>query len=330
MPPRKRLDESAARSPQIEQLLTDRGFEWEFRPQVPLAEFDDTRSLQNQARIGKPVDEDTVNRYVGALSNGDTFPAIVAATQPKGRRLLRVDGNHRAIAQKQAGATGIDTYVIIDGNPQGIALLTFELNTKHGLPTSEKERILQALHLMENGLSAEDAAKRLGIKVHALRTAANLQAVDVRAEDAGIDPRRWEKLSGAVRTRLGQITTDEGFAAMAKLTVDADLKTDQVSRAVNDMNTLRSSPKQVTYAQELRKSFRSELQTGGNRADKPVVGRQQRSARQAYAMCLRQISVLPQAPQIVSRMDEHTKHDFLIDTEAAIARLVAIRDALKK
>lgn len=328
MPPRSRTTDHPGRNPQLEQLLTDRSFEWEFRPAVKLAEFDDTRSLQNQARIGKPVDEDTVNRYVGALQNGAVFPAIVAAVQ-KNRRLLRVDGNHRFIAHKTHGATEIPTYVITEGSPAGITLLTFELNTTHGLPTSEKERILQAMHLMDGGVTAEDAAKRLGIKVHSLRQAANIAAVDLRAEESGVDETKWAKLPASVKTRLGQITTDEGFAVMAQLTLDADLKTDQVSRAVQDMNTLRSSAKQVDYGQQLRKSFSHDVQAGGKR-DGRMKSSQQRSARNAFAMTLRQISVLPEGSAIVSRMDEATKHTFLQQTEEALTRLVRIRDLLKK
>jgi ParB-like chromosome segregation protein Spo0J len=311
-------------------MLTDRGFTWEFRTGIPLEEFDEERSLHNQARVGKPLDRGTVDRYVAALGNGDVFPAILTAETSQTAPLLIADGNHRFQAHKTAGAKELDAYVILGAQPSAITMLTFEANTRHGLPTNETDRLHQALYLLDNNVSAEEAARRLGLKVHTLRAAANLANVDRRADEAGLLRTRWDKLPAAVKNRLGQISTDEGFAAMAKLTLDAGLRTEDVSAAVGQLNALRSSAKQVQYVTALRNTYAEDLQTGGVKQDTKTIGRQTRSPKTAYGMTLGQLAVLPAPSSITQFMTDADRPEWLRRTEEAIARLTEIRDALKQ
>ena len=317
-----------ARSPQIEQLLSSREFTWDYREGITIDAFDEERSLHNQARVSKPLDENTVGRYVTALTNGDIFPAIVCAeqgTQP----LLIVDGNHRFAAHKRRETKRVDAYVIKGATAQQVTLLTFEMNTKHGLPSSETDRTHQALYLMDSGITAEDAARRLGLKAASLRAAQNMAAVDRRAEDAGINRRRWDSLASAAKLRLGQISTDEGFGALAMLTIDAGLATADISAAVNEMAKLRSSRKQVDYVTGLRSVYGERLRSGGAR-DTPGVGRQTRTPRMILGMALGQMAALPEPDAIAERMTEDDKLDYLKRIDSAMTRLTAIRDRLKK
>ncbi len=318
-----------SRSVQTEKLLTDRGFSWEYRIDVPLNQFDVEKSLRNQARIGQPLNKHTVERYVVALGNGDEFPAIVAA-EPSVKKagLLVVDGNHRYEAHQQMKRATIDAYIIKGASPAAITTLTFEANTHHGLPTDEKDRIHQALYLIDNGLSAEDAARRLGIKPSKLRQEASLAAADRRAVDAGLNRPKWDRLPASVRLRMNQLSTDEGFAALGKLVLDANLKTEDVAKAVSDMAQLRSSRKQVDYVQTLRLTFAQDLQTGGR--PKGPIGRQPRSGRLVYGMALGQLKSLPSATDIVTMMTDDDKPEWLARTDAAIKTLTEIREALKK
>ncbi len=323
----------ASASPQIEAMLNERGFTWELRLGVDLGEIDREKSLHNQARVGKPLDQGTVARYVAALANGDEFPAIIAAETSSTGLLLNVDGNHRWEAHREAGRATIDAYVIIGASPQAITMLTFECNTKHGLPTNENERIHQALYLVDSGVTAEDAARRLGLKSSTVRTAANLAAVNTRAVESGIQRVRWDKLPASVRHRLGQISTDEGFASMAKLTLDAGLATEDIARAVNDMNTLKSSSKQEEYVQTLRGTYADRLQTGGVRhlnGGAAPVGRQRRTPPTHLGMALGQLGTLPPPTSIVERMTAEDRREWIKRVDAGVARLVAIREALSK
>lgn len=332
MPPTKRATarSTPSRSDQLEKWLSDQGFTWNLVLGVPLADFDEEKSLHNQARVGHPINTATVTRYVTAMGNGDVFPAIIAADTGRQRDLyMIVDGNHRFQAAKEAGAKTIDAYIITGADPAGITMLTFRANTKHGLPTSTEDRIHQGLYMIDSGISAADAAMQLGIKVTQLRAAAALAAVDRRAVEAGISPQSWDRLSSGARTRLGQIPMDDVFAEMAKLAVDARLKTEDVNDAVGTINRLRTTAKQKAYVQELRGVHASALQTGG-RLNQPGRGRQPTSGRTMLALALGQIDGLPGAESIAERMTEADRQAYLVKVEKSLRKLESIRDELKK
>ena len=330
MPPRSRAGtKSATRNPQLELMLTERGFSWDFREGVPMHEIDTEKSRHNQARLHKPIDGGTVDRYTAALGNGEVFPAILTADTPASTKLLIVDGNHRHEAHARAGIDTIDAYVINGASPQAITMLTFESNTRHGLPSSEADRLHQALYLMDNGISAEESARRLGLKVSTLRAAANLAAVDRRADEMGLPRAKWDRLSTGAKARLGQISTDEGFAAMAKLTMDAGLRLDEIHQHVAQVNALRSSSKQVEFVTALRATQSEALQVGST-ADATARGRQQRTGRYLYRAALGQLAVLPPPSSIVERMNEGDKTSFIEQTQEAIRALTAILQALKQ
>jgi hypothetical protein len=308
--------------------LKARGYTWEFRTGVPLKAFNAEVSLGNQARVGKPLDPSTVDRYVTALSNGDVFPAILAAETPSVNGLLVVDGNHRFAAFQGGERKSIDAYVITGASPAAITLETFEANTRHGLPTSETDRIHQAMYMVDSGLSAEESARRLALKVNVLRSHLALKAAAARATESGITVQQWDRLATAVKTRLNQISTDEGFLEAVRLTIDAGLTGPEVSDMARNLSSLRSSKKQTDYVRALRHTMSERLQTGG-KLERPAVGRQVRSGRTAFGMVLGQIGALPGPVSIVSNMVDTEKHEWARRTEVAIDQLQAVLDELK-
>jgi ParB-like chromosome segregation protein Spo0J len=315
---------------QVEAHLTRCGFTWNFHAGVALTEFDAELSLRNQARLHKPIESDTVNRYQTALENGDVFPGIVAAETPASRGLLIADGNHRYEAHRQAGKTVMDAYVIVGASVSAITMLTFEANVTHGLPTRVEDRIPQGLYLIENGITTDEAARRLGVKPSVLRTALQLQQANRRAEDSGVNLVRFDRLPQGARGRLSQIMTDEGFLAMVELAMDANLSSEQIQDAVRNINALRSSAKQVQYVRTLRGTYADALQTGGATTDRPVRGRQFRSGRQALSMTLGQLTALPTPGAITERMTPEERPEWVARTEAGIAQLQAILEELQK
>lgn len=324
------LVHSPSRNPQTEQHLTDRGFTWGFMA-VKLGEVDEDRSLHNQARIGKPVESGTVDRYVTAMSQGSVFPAIILAETPgTSRRYQVVDGNHRFQAAKQRDEDYIDAYVITGAAPAAITLLTFEANTRHGLPSSTEDQIHQGLWMMDNGISAEEAARRLGgVKAATLRTAAKEAENDQRAEQYGINRARWDRLPRAIRGRLGQLTSDDAFGPMAQLTIDAGLGAADVTKAVTELNKLRTHASQQEYIKALRLGCAASLQAGGtNLGGTPGPGQRNRSGRTALAMSLGQIANLPPTEVMVERMTDDEKPEWRERVRAAIERLQAVQMAL--
>jgi integrase/recombinase XerD len=59
-------------------MLTAKGFKWEFLPGVKADQFDQVKSLRNQARVGTPLNEQRVDTYAESMKRGDKFPPVVA------------------------------------------------------------------------------------------------------------------------------------------------------------------------------------------------------------------------------------------------------------
>lgn len=220
--------------PQIEAWLRSHGVgEFELQ-ELPLFFINGTRSLQNQARFA-PLDENVVARYAEAMSNGDVFPPIVAVADGKSGGMLIVDGNHRFAASEMAQKEKIWGYVTKDLSEQLTSVLTFDANTKHGLPTSPEERKQQAIFLVDTAeVTAVAAAKMLNVPLQSLRD----ELTKVRAERrlAALGVERWESMPRGTRARLDAIRDDEVFKAAAKLAVEARLSHEAINEMVVDIN----------------------------------------------------------------------------------------------
>src|SRR5438876_1057697 len=114
-----------------ERWLDDRMVEKTFVPDVPISQVDHESGLRNQARLGKPLNEETVERYVEFMRNGVILPAgVYAPGRSNGGRLVAVDANHRTEAHIRLNRDTIHTYQIA-ASPSTIVDLTFEANTRH-------------------------------------------------------------------------------------------------------------------------------------------------------------------------------------------------------
>ena len=71
------IPDHPARRADVEKWLDERGVRWRFDPEVPLSDIDVETSLRNQARLGEPVHQETVDTYKEAMKNGDPFPALL-------------------------------------------------------------------------------------------------------------------------------------------------------------------------------------------------------------------------------------------------------------
>src|SRR5256885_10352314 len=128
--------------PDIEKVLDEFDVLYTYQHAVSTHEFDFERSEHNQARA-KAIEPELIERYTEAVERGDRFPAVIAnrfGRDAKGK-LIIVDGNHRLRAH-DAAEQPIDVYILDPATePQVIALLTHLFNTRHGLPTSDEERV---------------------------------------------------------------------------------------------------------------------------------------------------------------------------------------------
>ena len=244
----------------IEEYLLSKGVDFVFHPSVGTDQFDAEKSLRNQARLLAPLDQARVEQYSEAMRRGERFPPVIAHGSPS--KYVIADGNHRLNAARLAKKP-VAMYHIV-GDARTIVLITFEANTRHGLPTNEDERIQHALYLLDNGATIPEAAAALSVTKRLVEKASQTRAADQRFVDADLPLMIIEKLSEPVKRRLCMISTDEGFAAAVNLAVEAALTSTDTYGLVAGVNELRSSDKQVAYVQEQRELYADRINaTGG-------------------------------------------------------------------
>ncbi len=146
------------------------------------------------------------------MRRGDKFPPVIAhGTLGK---LIMADGNHRLDGALKTNKP-LPTYRIIDADGATLMAIAYERNGKHGILTSEEERIEHALRLMDNGADIKTAAAMLTLPRRVLDKASAQHTADERFRKAGLTPMEVEKLSEPIKRRLANIYTDEGFIPMA-------------------------------------------------------------------------------------------------------------------
>jgi hypothetical protein len=310
----------------IEEMLIKKGITFTYKPGMDTDQIDQDKSLNNQARLGNPLNAKTVQQYIEALQDGDVFPPLLVH-KSRGARYLVVDGNHRLAAHIQAGFN-VDAYILEAKNPQVITLLSMTANTKHGLPNSPEERLQHALFMCDNGMSIPEAARAMNVARVELSRAVKKREAERRAAENGILATEWETLPTASRTRLLQVYTDEGFVEAYQLVRDAGLDSAEVVALVSRMNETKSATRQkgVVRAVRLELAERIEQIQVQGRGKK---GRQPSSPRQRFAIALGSVQGLPD-PTVFLQLDmpEDMRADFCKRTDEAIEQLQQIREAL--
>lgn len=304
--------------------------QWTFRKNVPLTEFDEAKSLRNQARFES--DETTVATYAEAIKRGDNFPAVLAYRPGRtaSGKLVIIDGNHRLLGRKQAGKKDIDVYEIDRKTErQTIASMTFSFNARHGRPISEPEKIHHGLFLVANHVSIEDAAHTVNLQVSILRREVTKEAADIRAKEAGVDPREWEMLSPSMRSRLKTVSTDEGLAGAVHLIIGAKLTFDEVKQLIGDLNTSKSWTKQRGIIKAYTEQYIERIQAnaGGTLSSNNKAKGQ--TPRQRLGVLFGQVNTLPDPSVFVRAYGQAERDDVVTAAEAAIERLSALVKALR-
>jgi len=306
--------------PDIEDFLVSRNITFEYVSGLSASRFDRERSLRNQARLGVPLNKEVVKRYAEAIEGGDRMPPVLAHEERD--KLVILDGNHRLNASIEAGAP-LDAY-ICSGSAQMLMLLTFEANAKHGLPSSEEDRLHHALFLVDNGVSEREAATRLQVPRAALARASLQQRANRRADDAGILRTQWEALPVSTRNRLAGINTDEGFKAAVELARDARLTTEEVQAIVTSLNETRSGARQARMVESVRDGMKARI------AESVLTGTGKRggSPQSRLAMAVGQMIGLPEPDRFAAEVPEMQRPDLVKKLDEATERIAAIRKAL--
>jgi uncharacterized ParB-like nuclease family protein len=254
-------------APATEKWLQGHGLDFAMK-EVHLTEIDRDASHRNQARVGAPVNDDTVILYATAMEKGDEFPAAVLYQRKDGKYIV-IDGNHRIAAADLKGAKSYPGYVIENPSDVQVRMLTYEANTKHGLPTSLDERVQQAVHLVNLGSKPEEAARMLGVPASRLGSALRVTKADQRAAELNVN-KRWTSLPKTMRIRLDTIQNDNVFHALTELVMTTGVKTQEMDKIVPRIRAKRTEQDMMAIVAEEYQRRKEEVRvTAGNRFGLP-------------------------------------------------------------
>lgn len=320
----------ARRYQDIEDILTTYkvpGFEY---VELPTNQVDQERSLQNQARF-EPINESVKAEYAAAWENGATFPPIVVYRPRSAKKYTIVDGNHRFFSALDVGVEKVPA-ICLPGTtrPQVVTILTYVFNTKHGLPSSEQERIQQAFYLLDSDATLENAATALNLPLATLRREVNKRNTLNRGVEAGIPERKWSSIPAATRGRLAKIRTDEALVDATQLVLDARLGPDDVLKLVTNVNSSKNAAKQREAVKAARLEYSDKIQSTAGGILGGASNRRGLSPRTTYGRVMGQLSTLPGDPSVIVKSFSRPELDDEINrVQGAIDRLITLRDAME-
>lgn len=310
-----------AHNPDIEKWLDSHGVEWNYKVNLPTEEIDRTASHRNQARVAGPIHEDTVILYAAAMEGGSKFPPVVVWQRPD-KKYVVVDGNHRVAALDLAEIDKTDAYVTGTLTDAQRAILTFEANTKHGLPTSLDERLRQAVHLVEMGTTQREASRMLGVPPGKVGNAYTLFETDKRLQRLSVS--RWDRLPPTLRRRLHAIRDDDVFASVAELAIESKMTQPEINDFVVRVNEVPRSIGQMEIIAKERANRAKDIRaTVGGR-----IGFS-RPTTQLSSLLTRVVGLDPDAFS-EDKMGSDLRQRLYERTEEALDRLTLVRKALQK
>src|SRR6476646_1032437 len=191
---------NAGRSEAVESWLREYGVKYTLMS-VPLNLIDKAASLSNQARLSAAVNETVVDTYKDAVERGDKFPAGVI--YERNGKLVIIDGNHRFLAHEAVGVENAPFYLLDPATRSDLVIkLTFEANTRHGMPNSLEDRIAHAVFLVENAaMTQRDAAAAVNVPYARLQQAWQRQQAERRAAKLGIPARVWDNFPHSTKVK---------------------------------------------------------------------------------------------------------------------------------
>lgn len=245
----------------VENWLDSHGAKHTFKT-IKLSEIDKVASHRNQARVSGPINDDTIILYGAAIESGDEFPPLIVMQRRDGKYVV-IDGNHRVGAYELNGIEKVEAYVVSDINETQRLLLTFEANTKHGLPTGLQERLRQAVNLVEMGATLTDAAKNLGLPLNRVSYSVQQFRTDKRLAQLGVS--RWDRLPATARRRMHSIRSDKVFSAVANLAVESKLSGPDIDALVTRVNAASrgDEAKQLEAVEAEREHRKEDIKTSG-------------------------------------------------------------------
>ena len=235
-------------SEEVENWLRSRGANFLRCMLIPVENFDERASRNNQARP-TPLRPDKVDEYAMAMRRGDKFPPLVAyRTSEKSTTFILISGNHRLAGGKKAGVKQLPTYVLAsDTPPELILLLTVEANAHHGAEVPTEWRVKQALNLIAAGWKQDESCAAAQISTSALHTYKKSLEADERARRMKIT--NFSQLGAKHKTSLQNLKLDNAFMQAAIVTINTNMNQADTQQMVRELRVLPSEAEQIAHIQ---------------------------------------------------------------------------------
>ena len=247
-----------------EQLLTKLDVSWVYST-VGIGLIDQQASLQNQARLGVSIHQETMDEYATAMRDGAAFPALVGFMRPNGSFIL-AGGNHRLAAAKSTNRLTVDLYVC-DVKDEAIRrLITTSLNTTVGVRTTREDAVIQAVSWMESyGRSVSAAAQAYNLPRESLDTYLRYRDTRRRLQGVGLIP---DKINRSSLKHLSRITNDNVLRDAALFQLEFGVTEQEFRDLLSNVNATRTESDQIAVIQEWRK--RDDIKARRSRQTKKV------------------------------------------------------------
>jgi hypothetical protein len=260
MPPRNSRTSHPAMSQQVEQMLTTRGIQFDFEPNVQISEIRLAEGFQVRLMEHREP-KDQVAKYSVAMKHGAQFPAIVLND-----RLERIDGNTRIAARLKNGDTTIPAYICHSLTPLQARSLSVELNQSNGLAMTELEIRQFVDDAVKEGQHADirSLSRMTGITETKLQRWVAETQFKTRAEREEVDERHTGVLPPSTRAALNAVRLAAVFRDITQLAAEARIPAAEVKKLVAQANAAPSESEALAIVAAERSSRASEIRAVGS------------------------------------------------------------------
>lgn len=260
MPPRNSRTSHPAMSQQVEQMLTTRGIQFDFEPNVQISEIRLAEGFQVRLTEHREPKEQ-VAKYSVAMKHGAQFPAIVLND-----RLERIDGNTRIAARVKNGDITIPAYICHNLTPLQARSLSVELNQSNGLAMTELEIRQFVDGAVQEGQHADirSMSRMTGVTETKLQRWVAETQFRIRAEREEIDERHTDVLPPSTRAALNAVRLAAVFRDITHLAAEARVPAAEVKKLVAQANAASSESEALAIVAAERSNRASEIRAVGS------------------------------------------------------------------
>jgi hypothetical protein len=219
-------------SQQVEQKLDARHIDYEFEPNLKIADVREVEGMQVRLEEHRAPKE-MVARYATAMKGGANFPAIVVNDANE-----LVDGNTRLSAKRSNGDDTIPAYRCHNLSALDARSLSVELNQSNGLAMTDKEIRGFVIGILESGADPEvkTLSRMTGVREQKIQRWIQEARFTSRAVDSEIPEPLVRALPDSSRAALQSVKLEPVFRDLTAVAAEAHIPAQQVKALVSRVN----------------------------------------------------------------------------------------------